>query len=434
MTSQTGSPQLQKHAGGQRVWRAAFSGLCATLVGIGLARFAYTPLIPALIEADWFSPADTAYLAAANLLGYLIGALGARRLLAFAPPPVILNGLLILTTVSFVACAWPVSFAWFFLWRLTAGATGGALMVLAASQVLATFPQKARGRAGGVIFTGVGLGIAASGTLLPVLIGKGLEITWLGLAALSLILTALAWSGWPKPAGGPSQGVAQRETGGQETVDQGTVDQGTRGHKTGNHDNDLSPWHPALKVLYAQYALNAVGMMAHMVFLVDYVARGLEQGLAAGAEIWVIFGLGALSGALISGHVADRIGFRAALRLMLALQSLFVGLLLISESGIALAVSSIAIGFSVPGIVPLIAGRVHDTVPGDSDLQSRAWTLATVAFALGQAIAGYGFSYIFDVSGENYRILFAIGSAALALAFVLDMLAPGHRGASSRGA
>ena len=27
-------------------WRPVLAGLCATLVGIGLARFAYTPLIP----------------------------------------------------------------------------------------------------------------------------------------------------------------------------------------------------------------------------------------------------------------------------------------------------------------------------------------------------------------------------------------------------
>ena len=37
----------------QGFWRAVLAGLCATLVGIGLARFAYTPLIPALIENDY---------------------------------------------------------------------------------------------------------------------------------------------------------------------------------------------------------------------------------------------------------------------------------------------------------------------------------------------------------------------------------------------
>jgi Uncharacterised MFS-type transporter YbfB len=56
-------------------WRAVLSGLCATLVGIGLARFAYTPLIPALIATRWFSAPESVYLGAANLAGYLGGAL-----------------------------------------------------------------------------------------------------------------------------------------------------------------------------------------------------------------------------------------------------------------------------------------------------------------------------------------------------------------------
>lgn len=40
------------------VWLHIFAGLCASLVGIGLARFAYTPLIPPLIQAHWFSATD----------------------------------------------------------------------------------------------------------------------------------------------------------------------------------------------------------------------------------------------------------------------------------------------------------------------------------------------------------------------------------------
>jgi len=33
------------------LWRATLSGFCAILVGLGFARFAYSPLIPALIGA-----------------------------------------------------------------------------------------------------------------------------------------------------------------------------------------------------------------------------------------------------------------------------------------------------------------------------------------------------------------------------------------------
>ena len=67
--------------------RATVAALCANLVGIGLARFGYTPLIPALIAAGWFRPSSAVYLGAANLAGYLAGALGARALAARAGWP-----------------------------------------------------------------------------------------------------------------------------------------------------------------------------------------------------------------------------------------------------------------------------------------------------------------------------------------------------------
>jgi hypothetical protein len=47
--------------------------------------------------------------------------------------------------------------------------------------------------------------------------------------------------------------------------------------------------------------------------------------------------------------------------------------------------------------------------------------LCTTAFALGQAAAAYGFSCIFAHTGGTYRVLFALGAAALATAFVIDL-------------
>src|SRR5258708_1688769 len=60
-------------------WFATVAGMCGSLVSIGLARFAYTPLIPPLIQAHWFSPANAVSLGAANFAGYLAGALLARQ-------------------------------------------------------------------------------------------------------------------------------------------------------------------------------------------------------------------------------------------------------------------------------------------------------------------------------------------------------------------
>ena len=67
-----------------------------------------------------------------------------------------------------------------------------------------------------------------------------------------------------------------------------------------------------------------------MVFLVDFVARGLGRGLETGAFYWLIFGLGAMAGALLAGNAADRIGFRAMLRLAFVIQAAAIAVLAVA--------------------------------------------------------------------------------------------------------
>jgi predicted MFS family arabinose efflux permease len=373
-------------------WRPVLAGLCATLVGIGLARFAYTPLIPALISAHWFSPSATVYLGAANLAGYLGGALLARPIAARAGAAPALRGMMGVASAAFFACSFPLSFGWFFVWRFASGVSGGALMALAAPVVLPHIKPSRLGLASGAIFTGVGLGIAASGTLVPLLMRAGLAETWFGLGALALLLTVVSWSGWPceqlpefhQPSAPPTPGSG-------------------------------------LVALYVEYGLNAIGLVPHMIFLVDFVARGLGRGLVTGAQYWVLFGIGAMLGPLASGRIADRIGFASALRCAFAVQSGLVALLVFSASPISLSISSIFVGAMVPGVVPLVLGRVHELIPHDANQQRRAWGFCTIAFALGQAAAAYGFSYIFAYTGGTYRVLFALGAAALTTAFLIDL-------------
>jgi predicted MFS family arabinose efflux permease len=374
-------------------WRAISAGLCANLVGVGLGRFAYTPLIPALIAAHWYSPSSTVYLGAANLAGYLAGALSAQPIATRAGAAPALRAMMAVASAAFFACAFPLSLGWFFVWRFAAGVAGGALMALAAPAVLPHVSPARRGLASGAIFTGVGLGIAASGTLVPLLIPAGLVQTWFGLGALALLLTAISWGGWPcegQPARRLPSAAPRR--------------------------------HPVLIALYVEYALNAVGLVPHMIFLVDFVARGLGRGLVIGAQYWVLFGIGAMLGPLANGRLADRIGFAAALRLALFIQAVCVALLAFSATPVSLSISSFVTGAMVPGVVPLVLGRVHDLIPHNADQQRSAWGLCTTAFALGQAAAAYGFSYVFARAGGAYQALFALGAAALAAALVIDLI------------
>lgn len=378
-------------------WHATLAGLAASLVGIGLARFAYSPLIPPLITEGWFSAADAAYLGAANLVGYLAGALGGRHLVTRLSPAAALRGLMLLAAITFFAGAHPLSYAWFFAWRFLSGFAGGALMVLAAPSVLPLVAPARRGMASGVIFTGVGLGIAASGTLVPLLLRLGLTETWWALGLLSLALTLLAWPAWPseRAAAPPAPPHAD----GRSAL--------------------------PLRAFYLEYALNAFGLVPHMVFLVDFVARGLGQGLDSGARYWVLFGIGAMLGPLLAGRTADRIGFRATLRWAFLVQAAAIALVAFSDHVVALAVSSLIVGAFVPGVVPLALGRTRELASGEA--ARTAWTWCTAAFALGQAGGAYLLSFLF-ARGAGYPLLFAIGAAATVMAFAIDLSASGPRG------
>ncbi|WP_434559619.1 YbfB/YjiJ family MFS transporter [Pseudomonas sp. R1-6] len=375
------------------IWLPIFAGLCASLVSIGLARFAYTPLIPPLIQAHWFSPGDVVYLGAANLVGYLIGALLGRPMARRLSHKNALRLMMLAVTAAFFACAFPVSVAWYFAWRLLSGIAGGAIMVLVAATVLPHVPAARRGLASGAIFLGIGLGIAGSGTLVPPLLSLGLEATWLGLGVLSLVLTGLSWFGWPQDL--PQAAVSVK------------------------HDTQKAPMPRAVHQLFAQYAFMAAGLVPAMVFLVDYVARGLEAGAHVGALVWVMYGLGAIIGPVTYGFLADHLGARKSIRWVLAVQATALVLLATAHSFLALALLAVVIGSFPPGIVPLALARVHELVPNHHG-QQVAWSRATVSFATFQAVAGFAYSALFNASGGHHGLLFLISAGAIVVALLVD--------------
>ncbi|MGV1874532.1 YbfB/YjiJ family MFS transporter [Rhizobium sp. A22-96] len=385
----------RSHSNARLAWRAVLSAFCASLIGIGLARFAYTPLLPVIVDAHWFEQSAAAYLGAANLTGYLAGALLGRPVAARISIVSTLRIMMLAATAAFFACAFPIGFAWFFVWRFAAGFAGGALMVLAATTVLPLVAPSRRGLAGGVIFMGIGAGIALSGTLVPLLLQQGLRDTWFGLGALSLLLTVIAWAGWPQES--EISPVPQHST--------------------------HVPARGTLRALYVEYALNAAGWVPHMIFLVDFVARGMGKGLQVGAEYWVLFGIGATLGPILAGHLADRTGFGAAMRFAFLLEAVAVAIPAFGLGQAWLIASSLVVGAFVTGTVPLMLGRIAELLPHHPAQQKAAWSVATVFFALFQAAAAYGLSFAFARSGGNYQLLFFIGTAAMVLALAIDLAA-----------
>jgi MFS family permease len=372
------------------VWRLALPGFAAILVGVGMGRFAYTAVIPVMVADGWLSLPAAANVGAGNMVGYLVGALTAHRIAAFAGPVRVLRAALLLCVVATLACAWPWGVAWIGLWRFSTGVGGALLMVIGTPILVGAAPPALRGGVSGAIFTGVGLGMALSGVVVPVLAALGSTLSWLGMAALTGLAAMLAWRGWP--AVPPLREPTRR----------GIV---------------LAP---PLLLLMGSYALDAIGFMPHAIFWVDFVARGLGRGVEAGGHQWILFGLGAAVGPLLCGRLADRIGFRRSLRAAFALKTVAVWLPLVATDQLSLAASSLVVGALIPGIAALTSGCALELLGPAA--HAPAWRWLTIVFSLAAAAGGYLFAFVFGATG-SYRALFALGGFIIAAGGVLAAIA-----------
>ena len=77
-----GIPSEINHRSKRHMVPALISGGLALFIGMGIARFAFTPILP-LMQSD-FGLSDTVsgILASANYLGYLLGAIYVKKLSA----------------------------------------------------------------------------------------------------------------------------------------------------------------------------------------------------------------------------------------------------------------------------------------------------------------------------------------------------------------
>lgn len=377
--------------------RLSLAGLCATLVGNGLGRFAFVALMPALIQAGWFSKAQASTLGVATLVGYVFGAAAANRLATRFSCAWLLRLAMIGCAASFFAGAvQDIPMAWHLAWRTAAGACGAILMVLPAPIVLPRYDAALRARASGVVFSGIGLGAALSGMLVPLLIAafattapsSGLTGAWLGLGVVCLGLTAVAWHAWP------ADSTIARRAGAAEPLPRELI--------------------PVVALLLAAHGLNAIGYLAHTLFLPDYVVRELGMPLSEGGFFWAMFGLGAALGPMVAGTLADAFGLKRCLLVAFALKAFAAILPVWSTTPFALLVSSVVMGLCTPGIVAIVSayalarvGPLH---------HARAWGLATSSFAVAQA-AGGALMALAATRMSSYQGLFCVSATALVGSF-----------------
>ena len=369
--------------------RLSIGGSACLFVGMGIGRFSYTPLIPALIEAADLTVAEAGYVGAFNLAGFLTGALGAPVLRARRGEASSLRISLLTALLSLAASILPGGFAWLAFWRFLVGATTSVMMIYSLAIVTRSAPSGRLGVATGIVFAGVGVGILLAGTLVPALLEINLEVAWTGLALIGAAGVVIAFWGWSvvgDDAVTPLSGQFRPE-------------------------KSRLIWTPDVVRLVAVQTLFSIGLIPHTIYWVDFLVRGLGHDMSFGGLHWVLFGAGAISGTYLWGIFADQIGFRVGLVLVFAVLALGVVLPVMHPEGWALILSSLVVG-AQPGFSAIVTGRTHQLF--GAQRMALVWRQMTLIGGVGQAVVGYVFVTLFALA-ESYTALFLAGSTAMAL-------------------
>ncbi|HEX2530304.1 MAG TPA: YbfB/YjiJ family MFS transporter, partial [Burkholderiaceae bacterium] len=171
----------------------ALAGLAALAIAMGIGRFAFTPILPMMLQDAGLTIADGGLLASANYLGYLLGALSAIVIRVRAETA-IRTGLVVIGVTTLAMGAHLPFAAWLAL-RLVAGIASAWVLISVSAWCLETFARYRRPGLNSVVFAGVGTGIAAAGLLCIALIHAqaGSASAWVLSGVLALVVTAGIW-------------------------------------------------------------------------------------------------------------------------------------------------------------------------------------------------------------------------------------------------
>ena len=374
-------------------WQVIIGGMCGLVLTIGLARFAYTPLLPSLQMQTGLNDANAGVLAAINYAGYMSGAIAVAWIDNVRWRHWLYGvGLWMALLITALMAVAP-SFAIWAVSRYVGGLCGAAGMLMGSGLVLGWLMRNGQRPELGLHFVGIGLGIVVSAigawglsTMWP-----SWDAQWLAFACIGLVFLWPAWS-WRPPV--------------PEAITATSV------------EASAPPTIPArwLWTMLASYFAAGWGFVISATFTVAIVER--EPLLAGQGHLaWAMVGFAAMPAVFVWDHVARLVGDKQALLIAFGLQTLSV--LMPAASGSMLAAMAGAIGYGATfiGIVSLtlaMVGRLSPHNPG------KTMARFTLGYGAAQMIAPVVAGYMAQSSGSFHGALWvtaavmALGMAVLA--------------------
>jgi MFS family permease len=371
------------------------AGFFSQLLCLGVARFAYTPLLPLMQQQTLLDDTSGGMLAAVNYLGYMAGALLAANLSDLKLKDRLYRLGLILAIVSTLCMAFTENVYWWACWRFIAGLSSAGSMLLASALIMHWLLRHKHRAELGIHFAGLGLGIALAALLVELMLSIQFDwhTQWQYLAVCAVLLAIPAWRWLPVPK-----------------IYTFTIQ--TNAAAT-------PPTSRFIRVMLASYFCAGYGYVISATFIVTIVER--MPGLVGSGNLsFIILGLAAAPAVLLWDRIARKTGYLKAIMLALLAQMLAILLPLWFSSLMVVLLSAALFGATFIGVVSLVltmAGRLYPSKP------AKLMGKMTLAYGSAQVIAPALTGYIADTTGQYtiglYLAAFFVGLGALLIAVLI---------------
>ncbi|WP_343292463.1 YbfB/YjiJ family MFS transporter [Vandammella animalimorsus] len=328
----------------------ALAGLLALAIAMGLGRFAFTPMLPLMVRDGLLDLRQGSWLATLNYLGYLLGALACmalpwllrqpQRLRAWGPW-LLLAGLAA-TAVLLLLMALPLAWLWPGV-RLLAGVASAVAFVHTSGWCLEQLAMRRAGQFGGIVFSGPGIGILASGLMAWALQARPALLTWavqaLAAAAMAAWVLRVVWR----------SGALQRAAADAAAAPAAAPAPSTAPAAPATASAQPAAWAAQPLLLALAYGLAGFGYIITATYL-PVIAQGVIPGSRWIAWFWPIFGACVALGAASTGLIPARVDRRWLLLLCHLLQACGVVLPLLLPNATGFVLGSALLGLPFTAI------------------------------------------------------------------------------------
>ncbi|PLX35129.1 MAG: MFS transporter [Hyphomicrobiales bacterium] len=374
--------------------KVLLSGIFSLMLTLGIARFAYTPLLPVMIREAGLGLGWGGGLATVNYAGYLCGALIAASISDPGLKDRLYRAGLLTAIVTTGAMGLTDNLILWSLLRFFSGLASAAGLLLGSGLVLNWLIRHGFKSELGIHFAGIGLGMVLCALAVELMAAHlSWDQQWLVFTLLGAVLAVPAWAWLPPPSS-------------------------FTGAARANDLPDNPPERLFMILFMASYFFAGVGYVVSATFIVAIIDD--LPGLAGqGTWTFMIIGLAAAPACIVWDLAARRLGHLGALRLAYALHIPAV-LLPVLVPGLASAmVSAVLFGMTFLGIVSLVltmAGLYYPSRP------ARMMGRMTISYGVAQILAPAIVGRLAGASGHyNAGLFLAAGAVAVGFVILLTM-------------